>query len=167
MTIATLFGEEEITSKPRSIKFKQIKAVYETLTVKEEITDYLKTGTRFSAPQQVYDTFSFLMKETKEMFLTLHLDGKNRIMAMDMVSVGSLNQSIVHPREVFKTACLSNAAALILIHQHPSGDPTPSAEDISITRRLKEAGELMGIRVLDHIIIGDGEYCSFVEKGML
>jgi len=167
MTINTLFGEEEITSKPRSIKFKQIKAVYETLTVKEEITDYLKTGTRFSAPQQVYDTFSFLMKETKEMFLTLHLDGKNRIMALDMVSVGSLNQSIVHPREVFKTACLSNAAALILIHQHPSGDPTPSSEDISITRRLKEAGELMGIRVLDHIIIGDGEYCSFVEKGML
>jgi len=167
MTIATLFGEEEITSKPRSIKFKQIKAVYETLTVKEEITDYLKTGTRFSAPQQVYDTFSFLMKETKEMFLTLHLDGKNRIMAMDTVSVGSLNQSIVHPREVFKTACLSNAAALILIHQHPSGDPTPSAEDLSITRRLKEAGEIMGIRVLDHIIIGDGEYCSFVEKGLL
>jgi len=167
MTINTLFGEEEITSKPRSIKFKQIKAVYETLTVKEEITDYLKTGTRFSAPSQVYDTFSFLMKETKEMFLTLHLDGKNRIMALDMVSVGSLNQSIVHPREVFKTACLSNAAALILIHQHPSGDPTPSSEDISITRRLKEAGELMGIRVLDHIIIGEGEYCSFVEKGML
>jgi len=167
MTINTLFGEEEITSKPRSIKFKQIKAVYETLTVKEEITDYLKTGTRFSAPQQVYDTFSFLMKETKEMFLTLHLDGKNRIMAMDTVSVGSLNQSIVHPREVFKTACLSNAAALILIHQHPSGDPTPSAEDLSITRRLKEAGEIMGIRVLDHIIIGDGEYCSFVEKGLL
>jgi DNA repair protein RadC len=167
MTINTLFGEEEISSKPRSIKFKQIKAVYETLTVKEEITDYLKTGTRFSAPQQVYDTFSFLMKETKEMFLTLHLDGKNRIIAMDTVSVGSLNQSIVHPREVFKTACLSNAAALILIHQHPSGDPTPSSEDISITRRLKEAGELMGIRVLDHIIIGDGEYCSFVEKGIL
>jgi len=99
-----------------SEKFKN-GTLYETLTVKEEITDYLKTGTRFSAPSQVYDTFSFLMKKTKEMFLTLHLDGKNRIMAMDMVSIGSLNQSIVHPREVSKTACLSNAAALILIHQ--------------------------------------------------
>lgn len=167
MTIQTLFGQEAQPSKPRSIRFRQIKAVYETMTVRDEVTSYLKPGTRFSAPQQVYDTFSFLMHETKEMFLTLHLDGKNRIIAMDVVSIGSLNQSIVHPREVFKTACLSNAAALILIHQHPSGDPTPSAEDTAITRRLKEAGELMGIKVLDHIIIGDGEYCSFVEKGVL
>jgi DNA repair protein RadC len=107
------------------------------------------------------------MKETKEMFITLHLDGKNRIMAMDVVSIGSLNQSIVHPREVFKTALLSNAAALILIHQHPSGDPSASSEDLSITRRLKKAGEIMGIKVLDHIIVGKGEYLSFVERGLL
>lgn len=167
MTIETLFGTEEVTNKPRSVKFKMIKAVYETLTVKEEITNYLKTGTRFTAPSQVFDTFSFLMKETKEMFLTLHLDGKNRIIVMDLVSIGSLNQSIVHPREVFKTACLSNAAALILIHQHPTGDPSPSSEDIAITRRLKEAGEIMGIKILDHIIIGQDEYLSFVERGLL
>lgn len=167
MTIDTLFGTEEVTSKPRSVKFKMIKAVYETLTVKEEITNYLKTGTRFTAPSQVFDTFSFLMKETKEMFITLHLDGKNRIIVMDLVSIGSLNQSIVHPREVFKTACLSNAAALILIHQHPTGDPSPSSEDIAITRRLKEAGEIMGIKILDHIIIGQDEYLSFVERGLL
>ncbi len=167
MTIETLFGTEEVTSKPRSVKFKMIKAVYETLTVKEEITNYLKTGTRFTAPSQVFDTFSFLMKETKEMFITLHLDGKNRIIVMDLVSIGSLNQSIVHPREVFKTACLSNAAALILIHQHPTGDPSPSSEDIAITRRLKEAGEIMGIKILDHIIIGQDEYLSFVERGLL
>jgi len=167
MTIETLFGTEEITTKPRTIKFKTIKAVYETLTVKENITNYLKTGTRFTAPSQVYETFSFLMKETKEMFITLHLDGKNRIIAMDIVSIGSLNQSIVHCRHVFSTACISNAAALILIHQHPTGDPTPSSEDLAITRRLKEAGELMGIKVLDHIIIGDGEYLSFVERGLL
>jgi DNA repair protein RadC len=86
---------------------------------------------------------------------------------MDLVSIGPLNQSIVHPREVFKTACLSNAAAIILIHQHPTGDPSPSQEDLSITRRLKEAGEIMGIKVLDHIIIGDGQYLSFVERGLL
>lgn len=167
MTIETLFGTEEVTSKPRTVKFKMIKAVYETLTVNEEITNYLKTGTRFTAPSQVYETFSFLMKETKEMFITLHLDGKNRIIVMDLVSIGSLNQSIVHPREVFKTACLSNAAALILIHQHPTGDPSPSSEDIAITRRLKEAGEIMGIKILDHIIIGQDEYLSFVERGLL
>ncbi len=166
MTIETLFGPEEITTKPRTVKFKQIKAVYETFTVHEAITNYLKTGTRFTAPSQVYETFSFLMKETKEMFLTLHLDGKNKIIAMDLVSIGSLNQSIVHPREVFKTALLSNAAAIICVHQHPSGDPSPSSEDINITRRLQEAGEIMGIKILDHIIIGE-TYLSFVERGLL
>ena len=97
----------------------------------------------------------------------MHLDGKNRIIAMDLVSIGSLNQSIVHPREVFKTACLSNAAALILVHQHPSGDSSPSTEDIAITKRLKEAGEIMGIKVLDHVIVGDGEFISFVERGIM
>lgn len=167
MTIETLFGTEETTSKPRTIKFKQIKAVYETLTVREEISSYLKTGTRYTAPSQVFDTFSFLMQETKENFITLHLDGKNRIIAMDIVSIGSLNQSIVHPREVFKTALLSSAAAIILVHQHPTGDPSPSSEDIAITRRLKEAGEIMGVKVLDHIIVGDKEYLSFVERGIL
>lgn len=167
MTVDTMFGVEETTGRLRTIRFRQIKAVYETLTVKDSVTNYLKTGSRFTSPNQVFETFSFLMKETKEVFLTLHLDGKNRIIAVDMVSVGSLNQSIVHPREVFKTACLSNAAAVILIHQHPTGDPSPSSEDISITRRLKEAGELMGIKILDHIIVGDGNYHSFVERGLL
>jgi DNA repair protein RadC len=168
MTIDTLFGTEELSStKPRIIKFKTIKAVYETLTVKEEITNYLKAGSRYTSPSQVFETFSFLMKETKEMFLTLHLNGKNSIICMEIVSIGSLNQSIVHPREVFKTACLSNAAAVLLVHQHPTGDPSPSSEDIAITRRLKEAGEIMGIKVLDHIIVGDGEYLSFVERGLL
>lgn len=167
MTIDTLFGAEVTTGKPRTIRFKQIKAVYETFTVREEITNYLKTGSRYSAPKQVYESFSFLMNETKEMFVTVHLDGKNKVICMDVVSVGSLNQSIVHPREVFKSACLSNAAAILCIHQHPSGDPQPSREDREITRRLQEAGELMGIRVLDHIIIGDGEYLSFVESGLL
>ena len=165
MTLHTLFGTE--VTRPQKIQLKQIKAVYENLYVSEVVTNYLKTGTRFTAPSQVYETFSFLMEETKEMFITLHLDGKNRIICMDLVSIGSLNQSIVHPRSVFQTACLSNAAACILIHQHPTGDPSPSSEDISITRRLKEAGEIMGIKVLDHIIVGDGEYLSFVERGLL
>ena len=167
MTIETLFETSDNNSKPKTVRFRQIKAVYETMTVKDSVSSYLKTGTRYSAPREVYETFRFLMQETKEVFLTIHLDGKNRIIAVDMVSIGSLNQSIVHPREVFKSACLSNAAAVILIHQHPTGDPTPSREDISITNRLKEAGELMGIKVLDHIIVGDGSYHSFVERGVL
>lgn len=167
MTIETLFGTETVASKPRTIKFKQIKAVYETLTVKEEITDYLKTGTRYSSPQQILNTFQFLSNETKEMFLTLHLDIKNRILCMDIVSIGTLNQSLVGIREVFKTACLSSAASILCLHNHPSGDTEPSPEDIAITRSLKEAGNFMCIKVLDHIIIGDNQYMSFAERGML
>lgn len=165
MTLHTLFGTNVTT--PQKIQLRQIKAVYENLAVNEEVTGYLQPGQRYTAPQQVYEAFKFLMQETKEMFLCLHLDGKNKIVVVDLVSIGSLNQSIVCPRSVFQTALLSNAAALILIHQHPSGDPSPSSEDISITRRLKEAGEIINIKVLDHIIVGDGEYLSFVERGLL
>jgi DNA repair protein RadC len=166
MTINTLFGAEDAPAKPRSIKIKRIKAVFDTLTIREEVSSYLPPSTRFTSPKQIFDLFSFLRNETKEYFITLHLDGKNRISCMEEVSVGSLNQSIVHPREVFKTALLSSAAAIVLIHNHPSGDPLCSREDREITRRLKEAGDLLGIRVLDHIIIGDS-YMSFVEQGLL
>jgi len=166
MTVQTLFGPEEITIKPRSIKFKTIRAIYETLTIREEIAAYFPPSTRFSSPSQIHDIFGFLQYETKEQFITLHLDGKNRIICIDQVSVGSLNQSIVHPREVFKTALLSSAAAIVLLHNHPSGDPMCSREDREITRRLKEGGDLLGIRVLDHIIIGSS-FFSFVEQGLL
>lgn len=88
MTLHTLFGNE--LTAPQKIQLKQIKAIYEVLTVREEVTNYLKTGTRFTAPRQIYDAFSFLMEETKEVFITLHLDGKNRIICMDLVSLGSL-----------------------------------------------------------------------------
>ena len=165
MTLNTLFGTNVMA--PQRLQLKQIKAVYEVLNVSEDVTSYFTTGTRYTAPQQVYEAFRFLMQETKEMFITLHLDGKNRIVCVDLVSVGSLNQSIVCPRSVFQTALLSNAAALILIHQHPSGDPAASPEDVSITRRLKEAGEIINCKVLDHIIVGDGEYLSFVERGLM
>lgn len=162
MTVCTMFGTESTI-----FRFKQIRAVYESITVSEEVSGYLEPLTRYTSPSQVYETFGFLKNETKEYFFSLHLDGKNRIVCVDQVSVGSLNQSIVHPREVFKTSLLSNAASLILVHQHPTGDPSPSSEDISITRRLKEAGELLGIRVLDHIIIGEDSYMSFVERGLM
>lgn len=166
MTVETLFGNEQTTTRHRSIKIKKIRAVYETMTIKEDVSHYLKPLTRYTSPIQVFETFNFLRQETKEYFFSIHLDGKNRICCIDEVSVGSLNQSIVHPREVFKTALLSSAAALILVHNHPTGDPTPSREDISITSRLKEAGELIGVKLLDHIIIGDS-FVSFVERGLL
>ncbi|MBC7963973.1 MAG: DNA repair protein RadC, partial [Steroidobacteraceae bacterium] len=101
-----LFGSEGIPAKPRTIRLKQIRAVYETLTIKEEVSQYLKPFTRYTTPNQVFETFNFLRHETKEYFFAIHLDGKNRICCVDEVSVGSLNQSIVHPREVYKTALL-------------------------------------------------------------
>lgn len=123
---------------------------------------------RFTSPRQVFDYFHHEFRDCrKEYFLVLLLDGKNRIIRRVQISEGSLNQSIVHPREVFSPAVRESAAAIILAHNHPSGDPAPSHEDIAVTRRLREAGEMMGIAVLDHIVIGDGDYVSFVERGLL
>jgi DNA repair protein RadC len=166
MTIDTIFGIET-AGKQRTIRFKKIRAVFETLTVREEITNYLKPLTRVTSSKEVFEKFRFLKNESKEHFITLHLDGKNKIVCIDIVSTGSLNASIVHPREVFKSCLLSSAAAVVLLHNHPSGDPNPSREDLELTGRLKEAGELLGIRTLDHIIIGDECYVSFADRGLL
>ena len=123
---------------------------------------------RFTAPAQVFEHFHHEFRDRrKEHFLALLLDGKNRIIKRVQISEGSLNQSIVHPREVFSPAVRESAAAIILVHNHPTGDPTPSREDIEITRRLKEAGDIMGVKVLDHIIIGDGTFLSFTAQGMM
>lgn len=131
-------------------------------------TDRLMSGKRFTAPEQVYQHYHYTFRDRrKEYFMALLLDSKNRILKEVRISEGSLNQSIVHPREVFSPAVRESAAAIILVHNHPSGDPAPSREDREITRRLKEAGELMGVSVLDHIIIGDGSFVSFSALGML
>lgn len=103
----------------------------------------------------------------KEHFIILILNTKNRILSKELISIGSLNSAIVHPREVFKPAVIKGAAAIICVHNHPSGDPTPSPEDISLTERLIRAGEIMGIDVLDHIIIGTEGYVSLKEQGMI
>lgn len=104
----------------------------------------------------------------RENFLVLCVDTKNQPTLISTVSVGSLNASIVNPREIFKVAILSNSKSIILAHNHPSGDPSPSAEDIDITRRLGDAGEIVDIRILDHIIIGrEGTFFSFKENNLL
>ena len=103
----------------------------------------------------------------KEYFKVAVLDTKNQILTIENVSVGTLNASIVHPRDVFKIAIKRNANSIILIHNHPSGDTTPSNEDINITNRLVDAGNLIGIKVLDHIIIGDNKYLSFKEINLI
>ena len=99
----------------------------------------------------------------REVFYVLLLDGKNRVQGEVQVSEGSLTAALVHPREVFAPAIRAAAAALVLVHNHPSGDPTPSAEDCAITQRLRQVGELVGIRVLDHVVIGRGRWASMAE----
>ena len=105
--------------------------------------------------------------ELRESFLAILLSTKNHVLKTAVISIGSLNASIVHPRELFREAINASAASVILAHNHPSGDPAPSAEDIELTRKLAEAGQLLDIPVLDHIILGDGKYVSLKEKGIL
>jgi DNA repair protein RadC len=128
----------------------------------------IESFTRFISASQVFEHLNYEFRDRrKEYFMALLLDGKNRIITRAQISEGSLNQSIVHPREVFNVAVRESAAAMILLHNHPTGDPTPSPEDLEVTRRLCEAGQLMGIKVLDHIIIGEDVFYSFAEKGHL
>lgn len=103
----------------------------------------------------------------KEHFKVMFLNTKNEIIAYETISIGSLNASIVHPREVFNRAIKKSSASIILLHNHPSGNPEPSKEDINITKRLIKAGEIIGIEVLDHIIIGDGNYFSLKENSLI
>jgi len=102
----------------------------------------------------------------KEQFHVILLDGKNRPIKQVRISEGSLTASLVHPREVFAPVIEESAAAIILVHNHPSGDPTPSAEDVAITERLRQVGEIMGVKVLDHVVIGHGRYVSFADEGL-
>lgn len=100
-----------------------------------------------------------------EQFGVILLDTKHRLLRTTVLSVGTLDASIVHPREVFRAAASAGAAALVLFHNHPSGDPTPSADDIALTRRMMQAGDLMGITVLDHVIISESRFCSLKDHG--
>lgn len=122
---------------------------------------------RFTAPVDVYKAFKNLGTSDKERFYSVLLDAKNKVIGVEMVSQGSVDSSPVHPREVYKSALLSSASSVIFVHSHPSGDPDPSESDRKITQQLKEAGELLGIEVLDHVIIGRGEFYSFSDNGEL
>lgn len=128
----------------------------------------LPRGTAIRSSSAIFERFHPVLRDRKrECFISVLLDGKNRVIREDQVSVGSLTSSIVHPREVFSTAIRESADAVIFVHNHPSGDPTPSMEDIEITNRLVEVSRIVGIRVLDHVVVGDGRYTSFHERGLL
>ena len=139
------------------------------VTIKmEKVKRMLVENKKIISPKEVYKIVAEYLKGVdREHLVLLTLDTKNVITSITTVSIGSLNTSIVHPREVFKTAILSNASSIILAHNHPSGDATPSKEDINITDRIKESGKILGIDLLDHLIIGDDSYISLKEKGIL
>ncbi len=147
-------------------KAAELQAVFEVARRFQE--QPLRAGNRYSHPQEVYQHFRGRLADRKrEQFIVLLLDSKNRLLREVKISEGSLTASIVHPREVFSAVVRESAAALLLVHNHPSGDPTPSREDREITARLREAGELMGVRVLDHIVIAAEGYVSFADQGLL
>jgi len=128
----------------------------------------LESKKAIRSPKDVKDIFINDMRFLeKEHFKVVFLNTKNEIIAYETISIGSLNASIVHPREVFNRAIKKSSASIILLHNHPSGNPEPSKEDINITKRLIEAGKIIGIEVLDHVIIGDGDYFSLKENSLI
>ncbi|OMD43039.1 RadC family protein [Paenibacillus odorifer] len=158
---------------------------YELLTIKgigkskaRQIISALQLARILNAPaQQVYtirspkDAADLMMPELtylqREHFVLIFLNTKNRVIGKETIAIGSLDSAIVHPREVFKAAVKRSSAAIIAIHNHPSGDPTPSREDIALTERLVNAGEIIGVQLLDHLIIANENYCSMKERGLM
>ena len=131
-------------------------------------SSFLYQTRTISSPNDAYEMIREQLEGLdREQFMIACLNTKNEPTNISVVAAGTLNKAIVHPREVFKTAILSNAASIMAFHNHPSGETTPSQQDIQLTNRLYEAGELLGIKLLDHLIIGDGTFTSLKEKGYL
>jgi len=147
-------------------KASQIKAAFELAS---RLEGYSDAGDKpvVKTPEEVVNLVRSRLKgKKKEYFLALLLNTRNQLIKVAEISVGSLDSSIVHPREVFKEAIAASAASVIFVHNHPSGDPTASEDDINLTKRLAEVGEIIGIDVLDHIIIGDSKYTSLKREGL-
>lgn len=165
-------GFHEILDCPSMLKGIGRKKELAVLAVKELVRRLMKEDAQevkiIHGPEDVarYARHHF-WQEQKERFAILLLNTKNHIIGLKDISVGSLMASIVHPREVFEAAVLHHAAAIILLHNHPSGDPTPSREDIKVTERLVKASNVMDIPILDHIILGNGQFVSMKEKDLL
>ena len=147
-------------------KAAQIKACFELgkrMDLEPELKDF-----DIKDPRSVVKAISASIKDkAKEHFKLILLNARNKILGISTISIGSLNASIVHPREVFKDAIMHNAYSVVLAHNHPSGDTEPSEDDLTITKRFLEAGKILGIEVLDHIIISKNGFFSFKEKGLI
>jgi len=161
-------GIEELCAVPGvgEAKAAQLKAAIEL--GKRALAGPLAKGTKITSSRDLFAHYHPALRDLRhEIFKVVLLDAKHAIMRDTTVSEGSLTLSIVHPREVFTLAVKESAAAVIFLHNHPSGDPTPSQEDRVLTARLVSAGEVLGIRVLDHLVVGDGRYVSFADQGWL
>jgi len=132
------------------------------------LAEPLGRGAPFRGGADVFRHYHASLRELRvEQFRAVLLDGKHRVLREELISQGTLTSSPVHPREVFAPAIRHSAAAIVLVHNHPSGDPQPSADDLDITGRLSQVGDLVGIRVLDHVIVGDGSFVSLADRGLL
>jgi len=175
--LLSYFGSLEMLAQAEIKEISLVKGIGQTKAI--QIKAALELGIRlltFKAQEKktiktAEDVFNLLLPSMryldKEYFKALFLDTKNKILQLKDISIGSLNSSIVHPRELFKAAIKVSSAAIILAHNHPSGDPSPSQEDIEISKRLCQGGQLLGIKILDHIILGDNSYVSLKEKGII
>lgn len=145
--------------------------LYTIKQIKESGALYGLQNKKVTTPRDIYtivETVLQLQQEASEKFGILTLNTKNEVIGVHIISIGSLNQAVVHPREIFKAALLNNANSLVCFHNHPSGDPAASPEDVALTQRLVDAGTIIGIHVLDHIIIGDDDrYISLKERGLM
>lgn len=153
-------GQSEKATPAKRVDIISIKMVKES--------SILYKNRKITSPKDAYELIrEFLENADREHLIVCSLDTKNQPTNINTVSVGTLNSSLVHPRELFKSAILSNAASIIIAHNHPSGDAEPSSEDINITNRIKECSKLLGIDLIDHIIVGDKRFVSLKEKNIL
>jgi DNA repair protein RadC len=159
------------TPKTKTKGLIKVETIYEVVKIKQvlsEITNPL-LETKISSPDSALELARhFIGDEDREVFLVMCLNTKNQITAVHRCHIGAIDACIVHPREVYKSCILNNSKSLIVAHNHPSQDISPSTEDFKVTDRLKSAGDILGIELLDHLIVNDkGDYYSFREKGRL
>mgnify|MGYP001310919270 CR=1 FL=1 len=148
----------------------RIQVSFERVVLVREKLGRYELPRKIGSPEDAYRAITAItnvQEEAQEVFGILILNTKNKIVAVHEISRGALNSSLVHPREVFKPAVLHNAASIICFHNHPSGEPEPSNDDIKTTKKLVEAGKIMEIEVLDHIVVGEDRYVSLKERGVM
>ncbi len=175
--ILSSLGGIENLKKLNFHEVKKIKGIGEakacTLVALSEIARRMNrkvasiVGTKLNTPLKIFEFYKSKINDNQEEFYCIYLDASKKVIEEKLLFIGTANYSLVHPRDIFKEAYLLNATGIICIHNHPSGEVKPSTEDINLTIRLKEIGVLLGIRIIDHIIIGDEKYYSFLENGKI